>query len=51
MLLKLVRGFEPYTPAAGYYERPVNLGMLSAGIYMLRVKIGDDERNIKLLKN
>lgn len=47
---KLVRKFEPYTPAAGYYERPIKLDTEAAGIYMLRIKIGDDERNIKLLK-
>ena len=47
---KLVRRMEPFTPAAGYYERPVNLEILSAGVYILQVKIGDDVRNIKIVK-
>jgi subtilisin-like proprotein convertase family protein len=47
---RLVRKLDPFTPAAGYYERPVDLGIPAAGIYILRVKIGEDVQNIKLLK-
>jgi PKD repeat protein/subtilisin-like proprotein convertase family protein len=47
---KLVRKMEPITPAAGYYEQPVKLDIQSAGVYLLQVKIGDDVRNIKIMK-